>query len=142
MALQFRNVDADPSDPVETWPYEALVTALERGSLRDWRRIAKQLRANPWGQVARDVSAYLAYERPYGVAPLMENALRRARADRAAAERAEVAASIRSWVARSGLSRAEFAAAVGTSESRFSTYCSGTVTPSAALYIRMRNIAH
>ena len=31
-ALRFRNVDADPADDVETWPYEALVTAIDRGS--------------------------------------------------------------------------------------------------------------
>lgn len=35
MALSFRNVDADPSDPVESWPYEGLVTAVERGGLAD-----------------------------------------------------------------------------------------------------------
>lgn len=31
MALRFRNIDADPDDPVETWPLKGIVTALERG---------------------------------------------------------------------------------------------------------------
>lgn len=140
MTLRFRNVDADPSDPVRTWPYEALVTALDRGSISDWRRIVREIRAHPWGSVARDVEAYLSYERPYGVAPLMEDAIRRARAVRAVQERQEVAEDIRGWVARSGLSRAEFASLVGTSESRLSTYCSGKVMPSAAMYLRMRRV--
>jgi hypothetical protein len=29
VTLAFRNVRADPADPVESWPYEALTTALE-----------------------------------------------------------------------------------------------------------------
>jgi hypothetical protein len=35
--LTFRNVDASPTDPVETWPYEGLVAAVERGSLSTYR---------------------------------------------------------------------------------------------------------
>ena len=35
--LRFRNVDADPADDVGTWPYEALVTAIDRGLVPDWR---------------------------------------------------------------------------------------------------------
>ena len=57
MALSFRNVDADPSDPVESWPYEGLVTAVERGGLADWRRIHRAVQADPWGPVARSLEA-------------------------------------------------------------------------------------
>ena len=28
MALKFRNIDAHPSDPVETWPTEGVIAAL------------------------------------------------------------------------------------------------------------------
>jgi len=38
MELTFRNVDASPNDPVEDWPLEAIQAALERGSLKHWRR--------------------------------------------------------------------------------------------------------
>src|SRR5262245_13896078 len=41
----------------------------------------------------------------------------------------------------SGLSQAAFAAAMGTSASRFSTYRSGKTMPTAAFYIRARRIA-
>lgn len=41
----------------------------------------------------------------------------------------------------SGLAQAGFARAVGTSASRFSTYLSGTTTPSAVLFVRAERLA-
>jgi hypothetical protein len=38
--LAFRNVDVSPTTPVSAWPLEAIQTALERGGLGDWRRLA------------------------------------------------------------------------------------------------------
>ena len=32
-SLRFRNVDDSPSDDVRTWPYEGIVTAIERSGL-------------------------------------------------------------------------------------------------------------
>ena len=141
MSVQFRNVDVDPASAVSTWPYEALVTVLERGALSDWRRIAKEIDARPWGRVARSVEAYLGYERPYGVAPLMDEVIAHARSRREAEEKARVGALVRDAVERSGLSRAQFADAVGTSASRLSTYCSGKVTPSASMLMRILDAA-
>ncbi len=139
--LKFRNVDADPRDPVATWPYEALVAAVERGGLSDWRRIVIEVRRDPWGSVARDLEAYLAYAEPHGAARLLARALERAREAAKDDERAEVAERVRKLVAASGLSRAEFALRSGTSQSRLSTYCSGSVTPSAALLVRFERVA-
>lgn len=56
-------------------------------------------------------------------------------------DRQAVAAEILHLVSRSGLTQAEFARRLGTSPSRMSTYCSGQVTPSAALMVRMRRLA-
>jgi hypothetical protein len=53
--LTFRNVDTSPDDPVETWPPEAIATALSRGDLDHWRRLAAAIRREPWGRVARAV---------------------------------------------------------------------------------------
>jgi hypothetical protein len=39
-APKFRNIAASPSDPVETWPFEGILAAVERGTLPDWRRLA------------------------------------------------------------------------------------------------------
>lgn len=140
MSLAFRNVTADPAEPVASWPYEALVTAIERGLVADWARITAEIGREPWGAVARQVEEYLSYERPYGVAPLLDRAIARSRAAAEEGERAAVAADVRDLVRRSGLDREEFARRVGTSRSRLSTYAGGSVTPSAALVERMRQL--
>ena len=89
--LTFRNVDASPEDPVEEWPLEAFQAALERGSLKHWRRLAAAIEVQPWGPLARDVEEVLTHSRPYGVAKVMERVIERARSDAEAAERDAVA---------------------------------------------------
>lgn len=140
MAVRFRNVDADPSDPVETWPYEALVAAIERGTFNDWVPITRAIDLDPWGLTARRVEEYLSYESPWGVGPLLQRAIARARAQATEREKREVATEVFQLIERSGLSMTEFASRIGTSRSRLSTYRSGTVTPSAALLRRMRQL--
>lgn len=139
--LRFRNIDADPSDPVETWPTEGVIAALERGGLSDWRRIAAAVQADPWGPVARRLEDALAATQPYGVVDLMQAVLERAREAAAEDERAEVAGRVASLLDASGLSRAEFAERIGTSTSRLSTYLSGKVAPSSTLMVRMERVA-
>jgi transcriptional regulator with XRE-family HTH domain len=56
-------------------------------------------------------------------------------------ERAEVATEVRNLVSAAGLSQRDFAARLGTSRSRLTTYMSGQVVPSAALIVRMRGVA-
>lgn len=92
-------------------------------------------------QVARRLEGALAASRPYGAAPLMERVLTHARRDAEAGERAEVAARVRAHLEASGLGRAAFAAAIGTSPSRLSTYLSGRVAPSSTLLVRMERVA-
>jgi DNA-binding transcriptional regulator YiaG len=139
--LTFRNVDVSPGDPVSTWPQEAIQTALERGGLTDWRRLAAAIVEEPWGPIARQVEDVLTYSRPYGVAVAFERAIEQSRDVAEAAERNAVAAEVRSLIDISGLSQAEFASRIGTSASRLSTYVHGKVTPSAALLLRMRHAA-
>lgn len=139
--LSFRNVDVTASDPVSKWPQEAIQTALERGGLADWRRLADVIAVEPWGPIARCIEEVLTYSRPYGVGEAFERAISRSRQAAEAAERDAVASEIGRLVRQSGLSRAEFATRMGTSTSRLSTYVSGKVTPSAALLLRMRRVA-
>jgi DNA-binding transcriptional regulator YiaG len=141
-ALKFRNVDASPDGPVETWPFEGILAAVERGTLPDWRRLAAAIRADPWGPVAQQVLEALRLSHPYGTAELLEGVVVRARELAIGSEREEVAAEVRDLVARSGLSKQDFAARIGTSRSRLSTYMSGKVVPSAILIVRMRRVAH
>lgn len=137
MPLAFRNVDASPTDDVRTWPYEALVTAIDRGLVPDWQPIFAEIRRSPWGPVARRVERYLSYREPDGVGTLFSLALARARFDADRADRDEVASRVRAAVDRSGLTNSRFADLVGTSASRLSTYVSGKVTPSAAMLVRI-----
>ena len=139
--LKFRNVDADPAAPVETWPIEGLRAALERGSLTDYRRVAAAIRRDPWGDVARRVEQVLSFTAPYGSAVLLRRAIGRARAQHDADARAEVAALLRRAVSDSSLTQAAFARRLGTSASRLSTYLSGDVTPSASMLVRAQRLA-
>ena len=137
MALNFRNVNASPSDPVATWPYEALVTAIEQGLVPDWRPIFDELKVDPWGPVSRKIQRYLEYAPRDGVTVLFRLAINRARDNAEARERALVAARVRGAIEASGLTAGQFAERVGTSASRLSTYARGTVTPSAHMLIRI-----
>ena len=137
MALNFRNVNASPSDPVATWPYEALVTAIEQGLVADWRPIFDELKVDPWGPVSRKIERYLHYAPRDGVTVLFRLAIDRARDNAEARERALVADRVRGAIAESGLTAAQFAERIGTSASRLSTYARGTVTPSAHMLMRI-----
>jgi DNA-binding transcriptional regulator YiaG len=139
-ALKFRNITASVNDPVETWPFEGILTAVERGTLPDWRRLSAAVRADPWGPVAQQILEAVELARPYGTSDLLTNVIERARQDAADAERDEVAGEVRDLVSRSGLSRQDFALRLGTSRPRLSTYMSGKVTPSASLMVRMRHV--
>lgn len=140
-ALKFRNVNSSPDDPVETWPFEGIMAAVERGTLPDWRRLSAAIKADPWGPVAQQVLEAVRISHPYGTTELLQGVISRARQDAADSERGQVAAEIRSLVADSGLSRQDFADRIGTSRSRLSTYMSGKVVPSASLMVRIRRVA-
>ena len=118
--LQFRNVDASPSDDITTWPFEALATAIDRGLVADWQPIFAEIRRAPWGAVTRRAEHHLDHRDADGTTAIFRLAIGRARHDAEQAERAEVARRVRRSIERSGLTSAEFARAVGTSASRLS----------------------
>ena len=88
--LKFRNITASVDDPVETWPFEGILTAVERGTLPDWRRLAAAIRDDPWGPVAQQVLEALEMSRPYGTSELLTTVIGRARQDAADAEREQI----------------------------------------------------
>lgn len=141
MSVGFRNVDAEPSDPVESWPYEAMVSAIERGTISDWAKITAAVRRRPWGEVSRALEDYLGYAEQSGVKELLRRAVRQARAQAERSDREQVAARVRQLIRESGLTAAAFANRAGTSASRLSTYASGKVVPSAAMMLRLERIA-
>ncbi|MGH9113389.1 MAG: helix-turn-helix domain-containing protein [Acidimicrobiales bacterium] len=132
--LTFRNVEVSPDDPVETWPAEAIATALVRGDLGHWRRLADAIQVDPWGPVARAVESVVEMDAPYGVSLLMRDVIAGARRD-------AVASVIRRMVAESGLSLRECAARVGTSGARLSTYARGHVVPRADFLFRLAGVS-
>jgi len=138
MTVAFRNVDVDLTTPIDQWPYEAIVTIIERGEVSDWALLTSAIAREPWGGVARQVEDYLDYAEPYGVGPLLRRAIAAARERAGQHERDTVAREVALLVEASGLTMTELAARIGTSRSRLSTYRSGRVMPSAGMMVRLR----
>ena len=136
-APSFRNVEASPHDPVATWPYEALVETLEQGLVSDWQPVFAEIRSHPWGGVARRVTRWAGVTPDHAAAALFTAAIDGARRRTEAGERKEVARRVRHAIELSGLTSADFAASIGTSASRLSTYATGKVMPSAAMLLRI-----
>jgi hypothetical protein len=139
--LRFRNITATPDHPVERWGVEGILAAIDRGSLRHWRRIASVVREDPCGPAAADLEQALMLAEDVGVVATLRRTLEQARDDADASARAEVRRRLAALVNASGLTAAEFARRLGTSASRMSTYLSGKVVPSAALMVRGETVA-
>lgn len=141
MALKFRNLDVSPDAPVEQWGFEGLLAAVERGDRTHWHRIAVALDRNPRGKVSAELDEVLAAVENPAMVELFSRVKESALARSEQKERAAVAARMRDCLQRSGLSRAGFAARLGTSQSRLSTYLNGKVVPSAVMMIRAEEAA-
>ena len=113
MTMRFRNLDFDPSQPMDQWPAEAIETVIDRGALSDWRRLAQTIRHNPWGPAARTAEIVTGWGEHYGVDALINGVIARAREDVARRGRAEYAAQIRSWRTHTGMSLSQFSRAAG-----------------------------
>lgn len=140
MTLKFRNLTVSPSDPVDQWGFEGLLTAVERGDINDWHRIAEALRRDPRGKVATELPEVVDAAENLAIPSLLQRILRRSLEESEAQDRQEVVDELRRHLCESGLSRAEFAARLGTSQSRLSTYLTGKVVPSAAVLVRARRV--
>lgn len=133
--LAFRNIQAVPDDPVETWGAEGVLTVLERGGLTHLRRLMRAALSDPGGPVAGWVlEAASCTDR--AVAQLAADTVREARDPRV-----EVARRVREAIALSGGSLRRFAPACGTSPSRLSTYATGRTVPSADTLLRIERAA-
>jgi DNA-binding transcriptional regulator YiaG len=140
MTVRFRNLDFDSAAPLDDWPAEAIETVIDRGSLSDWRCLARAIRQNPWGPAARTTETVVAWGEHYGIDELMSRVIRRAREDIARGGREEYASQIRSWRAQTGMTLREFATAAGTSASRLSAYEHAKVAPTTDVLGRLRHV--
>lgn len=141
MTVHFRNVEVAPGAPPDRWPFEAVLAAVERGFLSDWRILAAAIRDQPWGPCAQAVETIVSWRENYGVDDLLARVLARARADADAESCRRYGERIRAVRASLGLSQREFAPLIGTSASRLSSYENGTVAPSVALLGRIDRVA-
>lgn len=108
--------------------------------LAEWRAALAPVVIAPWAPYG-DRLVERAVGRGPGIARLAAECQRLAQQLEDARERSLVAAEIRRIIAETGLSQREFAAYVGTSASRLSTYATGRVVPSAAMLLRIQQIA-
>lgn len=132
--VAFRNLEIDSSAPVTEWGVEGLASAIDRGGLAEWRRIARAINADPAGEVALDLEEALEIAESPGVTASLRRILDEARLS----ERDRTAKEFSRMVRRTGLGRAQLATRLGTSRSRLSTYESGATTPSAVMWRRLR----
>lgn len=135
--LVFRNVDAEPSDPIDTWPHEAFQAAIEHGLVPDWQRIVNHIDAHPFGAGAATLAEVLEYTEGVG-AYLLRGRLSSARKRVVAAALETQHRELRELVAASTLTQKELARRIGTSETRLSTWLSGHKTPGPQVTARIR----
>ncbi len=95
--------------------------------------IAEALARDPRGKVAVELAEVAdAAENP-AIPSLLQRILQKALEDADTRERQEVVDELQRHLRESGLSRADFAARLGTSQSRLSTDLSGKIVPSATI---------
>ncbi|MDQ6524986.1 helix-turn-helix transcriptional regulator [Nocardioides sp. LHD-245] len=111
--------------------------ALHDGDLLSWRRQVAAIAAEPWAGPGSDWIALLDPGRDAFALACLSAHVDRAQRDAVAQERGAVSDHIRRTIARAGVSQREFARLIGTSQSRLSTYVSGSVVPSAAMLVRI-----
>lgn len=140
MTVGFRNLDFDRTLPLDEWPAEAIETVIDRGSLSDWRELAAAIRENPWGPAARTAETVAGWDEHYGVDALILGVTLRAREEVTLRGRAEYAARIRSWRARTGMTLRQFARAAGTSAPRLSDYEHAKVAPTTDVLGRLAHV--
>ena len=80
MTAHFRNVDVDPASDPDTWPFEAVLSAIERGALSDWRRLTASVRRDPWGPCARAIDQIVSWREHDSLDSLFDGVLNQLRA--------------------------------------------------------------
>ncbi|KRB78436.1 hypothetical protein ASE01_03990 [Nocardioides sp. Root190] len=141
-ALRLLMVDHDGAgDLPQLTSADDVLEVFRSGDLLVWRRLARAALTDPWSGRNDTPLALLDPDRQPcefgGVKALVELTRRRAEED----ERRAVADHIRRTITSTGLTQREFASLVGTSPSRLSTYVTGSVTPSAAMMLRINRTA-
>lgn len=135
MPLKFRNIEANPDDPVSAWGFEGMLAAIDRGYARDWRKLVAAIAADPGLREVFDEAKDAAESR--STVLLLEGALARETATPAeqALER------LRDAYRGTRMTQAQLAELLGTSRTRLNSYLTGKVTPSMDVLVAVERIA-
>ena len=121
---------------------DQLVNLIVHGDARQWRAALLPLIESPWGPYGLHIVRLTREADLDAVATLLEECRKVYQHRQEQRERDAIGREIRRLVAISGLTQRQFAARIGTSPSRLSTYVNGRVIPSAAMLLRIRRVAH
>lgn len=121
---------------------DQLVDLVLNGNARRWRAALLPMIDSPWGPYGEHIIGLTREAGLDVIEKLLEECRKVYRHRQEQRERDAIAREIRRLVAISGLTQRQFAAQIGTSPSRLSTYVNGRVIPSAALLLRIRRVAH
>jgi DNA-binding transcriptional regulator YiaG len=138
--MKFRNVDVDPSRPLDEWPAEAIETLIERGTRSDWKQLVAAIDDSPWGPAARTAETVARWGEHVGVDALILTAVDAARRTSIEQARRRYADRIRSWRLQAGLTQRQLAELVGTSASRLSAYENARVAPTTDVLGRIEQV--
>ena len=128
-----------PAPPIET--VEEFLDCFANESLAGWRRHLLHYALEPWSPYTRQLTELAAEAGNEYYIDGLDRFLRALRDETNAQERQSVAAEMHRLVAGTEITQREFARRVGTSPSRLSSYLSGSATPSAAMFLRIRRAA-
>lgn len=68
--MQHRHLELDPATPAAELPAAAIDDLLERGDLADWAPLLREIRRDPWGELADRVLDLVSRHGLYGTSPL------------------------------------------------------------------------
>jgi DNA-binding XRE family transcriptional regulator len=108
------------STPVEELPLAAIQDILERGDLGDWQPIAVAIRRDPLGRLAEDVRRLVDAYPAYGTSPLWRSWIERCRLRAESRRDPRSVTGLAGLRHHFGLTQADLAARVGTSQSDLS----------------------
>lgn len=124
-----------------TWTPETIATAIDQGGLESWRSILTTIGDDPWSPVAQHLIKAILEATDKGARVALREALLSVRRRVEHDEQQEVAVRVSDYIASTGITQRAFAARIGTSPSRLSTYANGSVTPSAAMMLRIAKVS-
>lgn len=120
---------------------EQLAGLVASADIATWAPYVAAIVVAPWGPYVAEIISLAKRSGDAATTAFVERLVQVARDIVERRERRQVAEQVRRLVQTTGLPQREFAARIGTSPSRLSTYVSGKVTPSAAMLLRITRTA-